>query len=155
MVGRLVIFLILVLPLPVLGQFTMEGYLANAISDEELQFVRTKQDFLNENKFNSPIIREVEFRARIRNFGNGFEDYRLRFSPLNPLEKKANKDYQKALYEQIATEYQLNLEEVLLSTMFEVPTRPEVARVVVDSGAVTGDNPPALDESKEPRERSA
>ena len=114
--NRLLLFLLItVMPLASLAQFTMEGYLANSVSDEELQYVKSKQAFLDQNKFNSPILREVEFRARIRTFGDGFEDYRLRFSPLNPFEKKANKDFQKALNEHIDSEYRMNLEEVLLS----------------------------------------
>lgn len=98
-----------------LAQFTMEGYLANAISDEEIQYAAAKIEFVNQNKIRSPILREVEFRARIRNFGAGFEDYRLRFSPLNPFERRATKQYEQALSEQFKTEYRLNLEEVLLS----------------------------------------
>ena len=98
----------------VFAQFTMEGYLANAVSDSELQFFRARQDFVDENGFKSPILREVEFRARIRQFGQGFEDYRLRFSPLNPFEKSANKNYRDVLTDQISTEYLMNLEEVLL-----------------------------------------
>jgi ATP-dependent Clp protease ATP-binding subunit ClpX len=48
------------------------------------------------------------------------------------------------------------LEEVLMNTMFEVPTRPEVIRVVVDPGSVRRENEPAmLDSAKEQRERSA
>jgi uncharacterized protein (UPF0335 family) len=93
----------------------MEGYLSNAISDEEIQYAAEKIEFLNQNKISSPILREVEFRARVRNFGEGFEDYRLRFSPLNPFERKASKKYEQALGEQFKTEYRLNLEEVLLS----------------------------------------
>jgi hypothetical protein len=69
---------------------------------------------VDENGFNSPILREVEFRARIRQFGEGFSDYRLRFSPLNPFEKAANKNYKNILSNQISTEYLMNLEEVLL-----------------------------------------
>jgi ATP-dependent Clp protease ATP-binding subunit ClpX len=48
------------------------------------------------------------------------------------------------------------LEEVLMSTMFEIPTRTDVTTVVVDAPAVAGERPPSmLDASKEPRERSA
>ena len=97
------------------AQFSMTDYLANAISEEELGYSQAKIEFLKDNKFNSPIIREVEFRARIRDFGEGFEDYRLRFSPLNPFEKRANQEYHSALQDQLKLEYRKNLEEVLLS----------------------------------------
>jgi hypothetical protein len=96
------------------AQFTMEGYLSNAVSDTELQFFRERQEFVNENGFKSPILREVEFRARVRTFEEGFGDYRLRFSPLNPFERSANKNYRNELNEQLSISYLLNLEEVLL-----------------------------------------
>ena len=97
------------------GQFSMENYLGNAISDSELDYINSIQGFLKETDFRSPFLREVEFRARVQNFGDGFEDYRLRFSPLNPLERRANKQYKEALSNQFNIEYQLKLEEVLLN----------------------------------------
>lgn len=100
-----------------LAQFSMEGYLSNAVSDSELQFFKDRQDFVNENGFKSPILREVEFRARVRTFDEGFSDYRLRFSPLNPFEIAANKDYRNELNQQLSISYLLNLEEVLLEGM--------------------------------------
>ncbi|MCB0494964.1 MAG: hypothetical protein KDC79_02415 [Cyclobacteriaceae bacterium] len=97
------------------AQFSMEEYLSNAISDTELQFFKSRQDFIDENGFKSPILREVEFRARVNNFEDGFDDYRLRFSPLNPLERSANKNYRDEVRQQLSLSYLLNLEEVLLA----------------------------------------
>ena len=99
----------------VFAQFSMEEYLSNAISDAELQFFKSRQDFVSENGFKSPILREVEFRARVNSFEDGFDDYRLRFSPLNPLERSANKNYRNEVRQQLSLSYLLNLEEVLLS----------------------------------------
>jgi hypothetical protein len=93
----------------------MESYLGNSISDSEMKYLNSIQDFLNETGFRSPLLREIEFRARVQNFGDGFEDYRLRFSPLNPLESRANKKYKVALSNQFNVEYQLKLEEVLMN----------------------------------------
>lgn len=115
MYTRLIIFaLFLSLVSPSFGQFSMERYLSTAVSEPELAYLNEQASFVEENGFKSPILREVEFRARIRNFGNGFEDYRLRFSPLNPLEKSANKNYRDAVSQQLDAEYRMNLEEVLL-----------------------------------------
>jgi ATP-dependent Clp protease ATP-binding subunit ClpX len=47
------------------------------------------------------------------------------------------------------------LEGVLLSTMFDVPSRSDVTRVVIDADAVVGDSDPTLYAGRETRERSA
>ncbi|MEN8247781.1 MAG: hypothetical protein ABFS32_02525 [Bacteroidota bacterium] len=115
MKNHFIIVIILSLSSNVYGQFTMEAYLGNSISDTELNYLNSIKGYLKENNFKSPILREVEFRARVQNFGNGFEDYRLRFSPLNPLERRANKVYKEALSDQFNIEYQLKVEEILLN----------------------------------------
>ena len=112
--GTIILFVAVFLNQEVQAQFTMEGYLSNSVSDTELQFFKERQEFVNENGFKSPILREVEFRARVRTFEEGFGDYRLRFSPLNPFERTANKNYRNELNEQLSISYLLNLEEVLL-----------------------------------------
>lgn len=93
---RYVILLIISLIIPVLNgycQFDMEGFLSTAKSDISLNPSQAKLDFLNENNFNAPWISRVEFRTRSNNADISQEDFRLRFTPSNPTELKANKRY--------------------------------------------------------------
>lgn len=75
------------------AQFDMEGFLSTAKSDISLSPTQSKLDFLGENNFNGPWISRVEFRTRSNDANISQEDFRLRFTPANPGELKANKRY--------------------------------------------------------------
>lgn len=101
----LIIFLSFLWIPATLGQFSMEEFLSGSRDDQSLQRVEDKLDFLKENNFNSPWLRETEVRLRSNNFDFGLEDFRLRFSPTNPWQMKANKLYYKAQQGQLDMEY--------------------------------------------------
>ncbi len=87
------------------GQFTMENFLAGARDDQDIQRVEDKLNFLKKNNFSSPWLRETEVRFRSNNADWSLEDFRLRFSPTNPWQMKANKLYYKVQKEQLDIEY--------------------------------------------------
>ena len=87
------------------AQFSMENFLAGARRDQDIQRVQDKLDFLKNNNFNSPWLRETEVRLRSNNFDFSLEDFRLRFSPTNPWQMRANKLYYKAQHDQLDMEY--------------------------------------------------
>jgi len=75
------------------AQFDMEGFLSTARSDISLVPTQSKLDFLKENNFNAPWISRVEFRTRSNDANISQDDFRLRITPANPGELKANKRY--------------------------------------------------------------
>ena len=98
---------------PSMGQFSMEGYLSNAVQAVEIKSIQEQLYFIDQHGFKSPILREVEFRMRVTHFGEGLDNYKLRFSPLNPYEIGANKAYRVALEQQMSAQLKLSLNEVL------------------------------------------
>lgn len=98
---------------PSMGQFSMEGYLSNAVQAVEIKSIQEQLYFIDQHGFKSPILREVEFRMRVTHFGEGLDNYKLRFSPLNPYEIGANKAYRVALEHQMSAQLKLSLNEVL------------------------------------------
>lgn len=99
--------------LPAWAQFNAEEFLSSSISDIELEEVRASEKFLQENNFNSPWIRELEFRAKSNDREIGLEDYRLRFGLINPFEIKANKTYEYQLEETLKLRRQVQFNDVL------------------------------------------
>ncbi len=95
------------------GQLSMENFLAGARHDQNIQRVQDKLDFLKKNNFNSPWLRETEVRLRSNNFDFSLEDFRLRFSPTNPWQMRANKLYYQAQQEQLDMEYLYVLDQSL------------------------------------------
>jgi hypothetical protein len=91
----------------------MEGYLSNSIQAVEIKSIQAQLYFIDQHAFRSPILREVEFRLRARRFSEGLDDYKLRFSPLNPYERGANRDYKAALEAQMSLQLKVSLNEVL------------------------------------------
>ncbi len=76
-----------------MSQFDVNTYLAKSSNDVEIQALNAQSDFISETNFRSPFFREFEFRVRARDFDTGPDDYRFRFSPLNPYERRANKEF--------------------------------------------------------------
>ena len=88
------------------AQFDMEGFLSTARSDISLNPTQSKLDFLKENNFNGPWISRVEFRTRSNDANISQDDFRLRFTPANPSELKANKRYYSKQIDLLNLEYQ-------------------------------------------------
>ncbi len=95
------------------AQFSPEAFLSAAVSDIELEEIQAAQDFVKNNKFNSPWLRELEFRAKSNDREIGLEDYRLRFGFINPYEISANKKYRQELDQTIQLRKQMKLNDVL------------------------------------------
>ncbi len=95
------------------AQISPEAFLSAAVSDIELVEIQAAQDFMKNNKFNSPWLRELEFRAKSNDREIGLEDYRLRFGFINPYEIRANKNYHQQLDQTIQLRKQMKLNDVL------------------------------------------
>ncbi len=109
-----VFFLLVCLPgLPAIAQFNVDNYLSRSATDPEIQAVRVQQKYIQEGNFRSPFLREVELRMRARDMESGVNDYRLRVAPLNPFERRANKEHTALLASSLETENLVAFSEVL------------------------------------------
>ena len=99
---------------PCFAQFDMEGFLATSGGDLSLNPTQAKLDFLKENNFTGPWISRVEFRTRSNNADFSQEDFRLRFTPANPGELKANKRYYSKQVDLLNLEYQEEFNNALM-----------------------------------------
>ena len=88
------------------AQFSMDRFLAESVTDIELSEVKASLEYIGNNRFRSPWIREMEIRARSNDSELGLEDYRLRFGLLNPGEQRANRQY----HNQLTTTTRLRLD---------------------------------------------
>jgi len=107
--------LVLLLSVDAMCQFDVNTYLARSSNEVEIQALNAQMDFLSETDFRSPFFREFEFRMRTRDFETGFDDFRFRISPLNPYERRANKQYASAIDAQMQSEILVNYTTVLES----------------------------------------
>ena len=96
-------------------QLSLNGYLTSSISDWEVKNILERGNAVSYKEYRSPWLREVEFRGRSNDFNISMEDFRLRFSPLNPGEVKANKRYFEIMGDLNDLEYQRKLGVVLRS----------------------------------------
>ena len=99
-------------PLLSMAQVSLNEFLAGSFDATQLESLKEQRRFVEENGFKSPVLREVEFRMRSNRFENGLTDYRLRFSPINPWEKAANKKYRNAVEEELDVESKFTLNEI-------------------------------------------
>ena len=95
------------------AQFKMNEFLGSNTSAYELEVIKQQQDYLNNNDFSSPFLREIEFRMRSRSLESSPDDFRFRVSPINPWERKANDNYVEVLDEQLNTQWKVDFSQVL------------------------------------------
>ena len=86
------------------AQFSASDFLSSPTHSNEIKALESQLDFIQSNNFDSPILREVEIRLRTPDVQSSPDDFRLRLSPINPLERKANKEYKNVLKKQIEAE---------------------------------------------------
>jgi len=96
------------------AQFNIDAFLASARNDLSLNPTQAKRDFLKENDFNGPWISRMEFRIGSQDANFSMDDYRLRITPGNPGELKANKRYFDKQVALLNTEYQDKLNDALI-----------------------------------------
>lgn len=75
--------------------FDVEPYLKAAFNDQAVSAFDSQLNFLNNNNYNSPLLQRVEIRVGSEGLATTPEEYRLRLSPSNPSEIKANRVYHK------------------------------------------------------------
>jgi len=87
--------------------------LATSRSDLALKPVEAKMSFLKSNDFKGPWINRLEFRAGSDNLDFNLEEYRLRITPGNPAELKANNRYYDKQTALLNIEYQETLADAI------------------------------------------
>lgn len=105
--------ILLLVPGLTLAQFDMDEFLSRSADAMEIQAIRQQQSYLEEANFRSPFLREVELRIRARDLQSGPNDYRFRVAPLNPFERKANREHTEILAGQIESEGLIAFSNVL------------------------------------------
>lgn len=95
------------------AQFSMEGFLASAVEDAELVEVLNSLEYLENHRFNSPWIREIDVRLRSSNLQADLEDYRMRFGITNPFMVTANSNHRKVLGTTLEAEKMVKRSEIL------------------------------------------
>ena len=108
------LFLLLVWSFFASGQIAPIDILSSQFSEYELSVLDARKDLLEENKFNSPWFRELDFRVRSNDTEVDLEDYRLRLGLLNPKEIKANRKYYQLLLDQQSLERKKLINDILL-----------------------------------------
>lgn len=91
----------------------VDQHLLSAQDDSRLSRYSEELSFLDKGDIKSSWIREVEIRGRSDRFSEPLSDYRLRLSPANPWEVKANKDYADQLNQTTRISYQLTFTKVI------------------------------------------
>ena len=88
-------------------------FLSSAAQDPTLHFQNEKVDFLEGSSPNTPLIREVEFRARIDEFNESQQRYGVRISPTGWGETRNGKRVYKARLEYNEAQLELLLNKAL------------------------------------------
>lgn len=95
--------------------FDMERYLATALGDQSLERYQSQLSFLENNNYNTPWINRLELRVGSEDANASLNQYRLRVSPSNPSEIKANKKYHEQQIKTLNTEHKIALNEALVN----------------------------------------
>jgi len=92
---------------------TVNEFLSSAAQDPTLHFQNEKVDFLEGSSPNTPLIREVEFRARIDEFQESQQRYGVRLSPTGWGETRNGRKVYKARLEYNEAQLELLLNKAL------------------------------------------
>lgn len=93
------------------GQSTLvEAFIKTAFVHPEVVADSMILRQLNEEKFRSPWIREIDVRLRANELSPAINEFRMRFDLMNPTVISADKNYQKSLenYRRVRADLQLN-----------------------------------------------
>ena len=75
------------------AQFDFGKYFETSTSDPEFSLLKNQTEFMQQENFNLPWIREIEMRIRTNDANTSPEDYRFRLEFTNPLVHRATKKY--------------------------------------------------------------
>lgn len=95
--------------------FQMEKYLTTALTDQSLELYQSQLNFLEDNNYNAPWINRLELRVGSDDANISLDQYRVRVSPTNPAEIKANKRYHEQHVKSLNTEHKIALSEALIN----------------------------------------
>lgn len=108
---KLIVALILFSGFSAYAQFSVEDYLSAPFQSAEITGLAEQLDYINDESFRSPLFREMEMRIRSKDLNASPEDVRLRLGFINPMERRANKNYENTQteYLEIKYKYEANL----------------------------------------------
>jgi len=95
--------------------FEMERYLASAFTDQTLENSQSQLNFLGENNYNAPWLNRLELRVGSEDANASLNQYRIRLSPTNPAEIKANKKYYKQHLNVLDAQQKVAFNEALMN----------------------------------------
>ena len=93
--------------------FEMEPFLKAAFNDRTLKSYQLQTKFLEQNNYNFPLLHRVELRIGNEEYTETPNQFRVRLSPSNPAEIKANKKYYNKQLTSINSRQQIALSDVL------------------------------------------
>jgi hypothetical protein len=105
MKSRIIVALILFSGFSASAQLNVEDYLSAPFQSAEITGLAEQLDFINNESFRSPLFREMELRIRSKTFDIDPDDVRLRLGFINPMERRANKNYESTQTEYLEIKY--------------------------------------------------
>jgi hypothetical protein len=105
MKSKILVALILFSGFSALAQINVEDYLSAPFQSAEITGLAEQLDFINNESFRSPLFREMELRIRSKTFDIDPDDVRLRLGFINPMERRANKNYESTQTEYLEIKY--------------------------------------------------
>ena len=95
--------------------FQMERYLATALADQTLERYQAQLNFLGENDYDVAWVNRLELRIGSEDANASLNQYRIRLSPTNPAEIKANKRYYEQHLNVLNTQKKIAVSEALMN----------------------------------------
>ncbi len=96
-----------------MAQNPIDQYLKSALLDPELDSYDAQRNFLADNNYNSPWLSRLEFRIGSEDANASLNEYRVRVTPTNPYEIKANKQYYEKHVQSLNTGYEIALSRAM------------------------------------------
>lgn len=95
--------------------FSMEAYLRTATTDQSLEKYYAQMDFLRNNNYTPDFLNRLELRIGTEQADISLDRYRVRISPSNPMEIRANKRYHSRHQDYVNAEYNVALNQALVN----------------------------------------
>ncbi|MFY0686348.1 MAG: hypothetical protein JXQ90_04235 [Cyclobacteriaceae bacterium] len=97
------------------SQKSASDYLKHAHEVMKVKNIAGQVQYLEQNVYRSPILREMEVRIRTNDLGLSPDDYRFRLGILNPAEMKANRNYHSSQLIFVKSQYLSELNKELVT----------------------------------------
>lgn len=99
------LILLLLSAIQVTAQFSIGEYMSTPFQESEIAGLEKQLEYINSNSFRSPLFRELQLRIGTKDIVSSLSDIRVRLGFLNPLEQRANKQYENTRTEYLKIKY--------------------------------------------------